>query len=228
MIGRTNKIKKDVALRLLEETAAYYAVSNCKNDWAIQNARQASILLGSRKLRKFFTERLNSIDYKPIRGVITNIPRERLSSTSFEIKLLTKREVKRKYPVFSVSYLGQIVKLYPAEHITLCFEGKFDAAMQVASKSKTTKDFHELETVSAIAVSGNPSLALEMSSRLARKDELMMILVIEFFRNNQQAEALKLLDKVKEGKNFYLYSAADMAIGIMNYIPWVIYPFPDY
>jgi len=221
----------EIALKLLEETENYYKRTNCKNHFSIRKSRQASILLKSRKLRRCFTKRLKAIDYHPLRGALTNISVERIPKKAFKIQLTTKKQIKAEYPLFTKNYPKETSNLYgDPDHIALCLEDRFNDALKAARKTSDarTRELYELETVSTIALCGHPSLALEMSKSLARKDELTLILVIEFYRNNQVAEAKDLLEKMKSNKNFYMFDSTHIALGITNHIPWKPYPFPDY
>jgi len=174
---------RDVALKLLEETALYYKSVNSENVFAIQSSRQASVLLGFNKLSKQFTNRLKTIDYHPLRGAITNIKKSDISKDAFKLNLLTKKQILSKYPRFSENSLQEINDRYfgSMNHVSLCFDGKFQDALKFANKqvSKSDRELFELEALSTIALTGNPSLALELSEHAARKDELSIILVIE-------------------------------------------------
>ena len=229
MLRWTKCENKSVALRLLEETAHYYKTTNCSNFFAIQEAREASILLGFSTLNRQFTKRLKSLDYHPLRGAITNIVEKDIPKKAFKIALLTKKQIVKKFPKITADYLraewgGSV------NHVSLCFDGKFKEAMEFAKAQKASrdKDLYALEVVSIIALIGIPSLALEMSKTIARKDEVDLVLAIEFFKNNQLLEAKEILEKMKAKPDFYLSEATQIALGITGHVPWQIYPFPDY
>ena len=159
-------------------------------------------------------------------GVITNLPFDRNSISDKAKKLTPIEQVERDHPLFAANYADSVLTPGMGEHIAPCKTRDY----QLAFKNAGANVFQWHEVVVAQALNGDTSPAL---MRLSAIDDSMirkhvqLVIAIESFRRGDATIGSRMYDLLKRD-GIHEHDAAHMALGIMNRVPWICYPFADY
>jgi len=159
-------------------------------------------------------------------GAITNIPIDRDSVSDGSRKLTPLEQLEREYPVFSMNYAKSVLTPAMGDHIGACSTHNYNLAFLNAGSN----EFQWHEVVVAQAINGDLSLALtklpDITSSTIRS-HVQLVFAIESYRHGDTTTGLNMYNQLQlDGINEY--TAAHLALGVTNRVPWVFYPFADY
>ena len=221
----------DLSRRLLEFTARRVAESLAKTGhFVILHAEvggAAALLLGFEDLANTFEKCLKKLEPESFwRGVLTNIPYNPLVRPENLTRLPKLAEIEKRYPAFYKCYNKEVLRPGVGEYIVPCINRDYETGFKIAGDD----DYISHEVILAQAMNGDLQLAEESAKKLVRGkiiDHVLMVISIEYYRNNDQKNALRVLKTIQQrGLNESI--AVDLALGYANRIPWYSYPFGDY
>ncbi len=132
------------------------------------------------------------------------------------------RENHPKFPNNIHEYLDPYILGINEEHLMLCIQGNYDKAYEIADS-----DLGREEVLLTQVVFGDIENALRKRDLLtweSRRNGVLFVAAIELFRHGHKKLGKEIYDLIK----FNDWKMAMMALGIENYTPWKVYPYPDY
>ena len=224
-------INADLAFDLLEHgTRAIeegHTSTGRVNLAAVRAVGDASVLLGfsdfAKRCERFLKEASPRSFWE---GVITNIPINR-DSVSERARTLTPIEkIERKHPVFPENYASTVMRPEMGDHIAHCQTKNYDAAFSDAGPN----EFRWYEVVLAQALNGDIQLALQKLKEIdspTLKRHVRLVVAIESYRHGIETVGSEMYDQLQLNV-MDEHTACNLALGVMNRIPWSYYPFADY
>ena len=220
-----------LAARLLEQgirsLEATHSSTGRVNLAAARAVGDASLLLGHSGLAKRCEQFLRAASAQSFwAGVITNIGVNRESVPAAARSLTPIDQIQRKHPTFSENYSTTVLNAGMGDHIGPCATRDYDIAFENAGPN----EFRWHEVVVAQAVNGDMRLALpkldDVDSPLLRR-HLQLVFAIESFRRGNATTGSKMYNQLKTAK-VDEWTATHLAVGVVNRVPWLCYPFADF
>lgn len=118
-------------------------------------------------------------------------------------------------------------KLSDLEHISLCFERKFTAAMNAA---KNDSDKEEVALTQALLGDCEGAIQIIQNEGLPefRQRNVLQMIALELFRQDNLERSEWLIKEIETNYGYSAWDRLQLAIGFVGHNPWLYYPYPDW
>ncbi len=224
VVDHNNRLSHELLTSVVDSLETTQRESGGFNHLAARYAGNTSLILGFEDLADRFLRLLSGLTAEQYwSGMMTNVPRTNKVPNGAR-QLDDQTRINEDHPVFPVCYVPSIIS-ESEEHLYACLTRDYDFAFL-----KATDELKMTEVMLTQAILGDTELAIESTKRLSeqhRKENVYLVVAIERFRCGDLDGAYEVYDSLNDDL-LDIWGASQMALGIANRIPWMIYPYPDY